>query len=158
MSYFYFKCKLQRDDRIIYDWLPESEAKVGNSYYVSFTVTEVLEKEPEDRTHAREKFRLYMEGRRGKYSNPIKPEELELSFAAGLLRKSELEDGKYYYGHCRNACVSKWNAKTERFTYMREKFGSIFPEDINHPEDDNGYDLFTPVAQVEPFDNEVIRD
>jgi len=154
----YYKCKLQRDDRILIEWLPEDKAKIGESYYGSFSVVEVLEKEPEDRAHAREKFRKYTESHRGKYSNPIKPEELELSFAAGLLRKSELEDGKYYYGHCRNARVSKWSSETERFTYMREKFGSIYPEDINHPEDDNGCDLFTPVAQVEPFDSEVVCD
>lgn len=152
----YYKCKLQRDDRVIFDWLPEEVAKVGTPYYVNFTVVEVLIKEPEDRTLAREKFTQYVEGRRGKYSNPIKPEELELSFKAGLLRKSELEHGKYYYGHCRNASVSKWDTETQKFTYMREKFGSTFPEDINHPEDDNGFDLFTPVAEVEPFEDERI--
>ena len=30
------------------------------------------------------------------------------------------------------------------FIHLREKFGSVFSEAINHPEDDDGWDLFVP--------------
>jgi hypothetical protein len=32
--------------------------------------------------------------------------------------------------------------------YWRRKFGDKFTEEINHPEDDDGYDLFTPTSMV----------
>ena len=32
---------------------------------------------------------------------------------------------------------------------MRTKFGYTYPEDINHFEDDNGYDLFIPIKMKE---------
>ena len=81
-------------------------------------------------------------------SNPVKPEELEAAYAQGMIRKSELKDGVSYKGRCRNASVAVWNAEKGRFTYQRTKFGSTFPEDINHPEDDNGFDLFTPYEEI----------
>lgn len=85
-------------------------------------------------------------------SNPIKPGELDIAYAQGMMRKSELVDGQYYVGSCRNASVAMWNASGQYFTYMRQKFGSTFPENIRHPEDDDNYDLFTPFEPVEPTD------
>ncbi len=84
----------------------------------------------------------------------------------GAIPKSKLKDGAYYYGRCRNAYVAKWNAgkvgkvhsPTGQFTYMRTKFSSTFPEDINHFEDDNGFDLFVPIQEVEPEPHEEIPD
>ena len=37
---------------------------------------------------------------------------------------------------------------------MRQKFGSVFPEDICHAENDDGFDLFEPYALLEnsPFE------
>jgi len=88
----------------------------------------------------------------------------------GALTKDKLVDGKYYQGECRNATVARWNANKKAdkgrkdidamgcFTYMRTKFRDIFPEDINHFEDDNGYDYFVPYKEVVPEDDEVIRE
>jgi len=64
-----------------------------------------------------------------------------------FLPKSELKDGVYYRGSCRNASVAQWDAKHSFFWYMRDKFGAVFEESICHPEDDNGFDLFLPEAE-----------
>lgn len=80
-------------------------------------------------------------------SNPIKPGELEQAYKEGLIRKSDLKDGVTYLGNCRNAREAVWHADKDCFTYMRTKFGHTFPEDINHPEDDDGFDLFTPTEE-----------
>lgn len=76
-------------------------------------------------------------------------EELAAAYALGLLPKAELEDGALYHGECRNAGVARWDAARQRFVYQRTKFGRTFAEDIVHPEDDDGYDVFTPVQKVD---------
>jgi hypothetical protein len=91
-------------------------------------------------------------------SVPVKPEELEQAYKDGMLRKDQLVDQKYYAGDCRNASCARWDAKTERFTYMRYKFGQSFPEEINHPADDDSHDLFTPFEEIEPEAHQVIVD
>lgn len=83
-----------------------------------------------------------------RFSNPLTKEELELAYSQGMIRKSDLKDGVTYKGHCRNASEAVWHAEKNRFTYQRTKFGSTFPEDINHPEDDDRHDLFTPYEEV----------
>ena len=88
--------------------------------------------------------------------NPITPEYLIEAEKCGLILKKNLVDGEYYYGHCRNARVARWNTKTQEFTYIRTKFGSKFPETIKHPEDDDGFDLFKPVSVVEPEEDEKV--
>lgn len=60
--------------------------------------------------------------------------------------KSELVIGKEYSGHCRNAFKATWNGKT--FQYIRRKFGSDALKEINHYEDDNGYDVFVPIKII----------
>ena len=82
------------------------------------------------------------------FSKPVKPEELELAYSQGMIRKSDLKNCVSYKGHCRNASVAVWRSDKGVFTYIRSKFGSTFPEDINHPEDDNGFDLFTPYEEI----------
>lgn len=65
-----------------------------------------------------------------------------------ILSKAELEDGVTYEGNCRNASKAVWNAEKQRFIYMRFKFGDTFEEEINHPEDDDGYDVFKPFRKI----------
>ena len=64
-----------------------------------------------------------------------------------MIEKKDLEEGEYYVGSCRNAQVAKWDGKV--FIYLRYKFGDTFAEEINHPEDDNGFDLFIPIRQLD---------
>lgn len=73
------------------------------------------------------------------YKNIIIPNFIR----CGAIPKAQLEVGKTYIGHCRNASEAIWNG--DYFTYKRYKFGDIFEEDINHFEDDDGYDLFVPI-------------
>jgi len=60
--------------------------------------------------------------------------------------KSELKTGQLYLGHCRNSDMAVWNGN--RFEYQRYKFGDIFKEEINHFEDDSGYDVFVPFIEM----------
>lgn len=61
----------------------------------------------------------------------------------GGIPKDKLIVGKTYIGDCRNATEAVWDG--DKFTYMRTKFGSTYPETINHFQDDDGYDLFVPL-------------
>ena len=86
--------------------------------------------------------------------------DLNAYYDAGVIRKADLADGVYYQGFCRNSDVAKWDAKGNRFVYMRKKIGSPFPESINHLSDDNGYDLFLPFNKLDNgdvTDNEKIK-
>ena len=65
----------------------------------------------------------------------------------GAIPKKDLIIGKTYIGECRNASEATWNGHT--FVYERYKFGDTFDEEINHFEDDNGYDLFVPIKLKE---------
>lgn len=79
----------------------------------------------------------------------ITTQKLQNAYDKGMIAKADLVDGASYLGRCRNASVAKWNATTEKFTYIRTKFGSSFEEDIVHPENDEGYDIFVPIRAVE---------
>lgn len=80
------------------------------------------------------------QGVRRSYDNPntIKPVELT---------KIDFKHGHYYYGKCRNARIAIYNAETDKFVYMRNKFDRIFPEEIGHAAHDNGFDLFEPYGE-----------
>ena len=70
----------------------------------------------------------------------------------------DLEHGAYYFGTCRNAQVARWNAKTQRFMYVRVKFSEVFPEEIGYWMDakpgETRLDQFKPYGKVEnhPFE------
>lgn len=82
-------------------------------------------------------------------TRPTTPEKLEAAVAAGMIPKAQLEDGVAYTGTCRNASTATWHAEKNCFTYQRSKFGSTFDEDIEHPEDDKGYDIFVPTGKMQ---------
>jgi hypothetical protein len=73
------------------------------------------------------------------YDNIIIPNIIR----CGGIPKEELIVGETYIGSCRNASEAVWNG--EKFTYMRTKFGTTYAEDINHFQDDDGYDVFVPI-------------
>lgn len=87
---------------------------------------------------------------------PINKFFYEEIYNKGILCKKDLIVGKYYKGKCRNANVARWNGNN--FTYMRTKFNWCYPEDINHPNDDDGYDLFIPLYETTPTDYEIIKN
>ena len=73
------------------------------------------------------------------YDNIIVPNIIR----CGGIPKENLVPGETYIGSCRNATEAIWDG--ERFTYQRTKFGSTYPEKINHFQDDDGYDVFVPI-------------
>lgn len=86
----------------------------------------------------------------------VKPKDYEDVIVPNIIRcggipKEELIVGETYIGSCRNAREAVWNG--ERFTYMRTKFGYTYPEDINHFQDDDGYDVFVPIKEIEDVKN-----
>lgn len=84
------------------------------------------------------------------FPKPITPEVMAEAYRLGMIRKEDLIDGKTYFGRSRNASEAVWHKDKNRFTYIRTKFGASFKEDINHPEDDNEFDLFVPIRLIEP--------
>lgn len=89
-----------------------------------------------------------------KFSNPVKPEELEAAYKEGMPRIEDLKDGVVYEGRCRNADKAIWCGAIGKFIYVRQKFGSKFLEDINHPAKDNGFDLFLTAGKVTAFNEQ----
>jgi len=69
-----------------------------------------------------------------------------------MIAKKDLKDMVCYSGKCRNAYVAEWHEKENCFIHLRTKFGSTFAEKINHPEDDNGFDTFIPLVEIESHD------
>ena len=65
----------------------------------------------------------------------------------GAIPKKDLIAGRTYIGECRNASEAVWNG--EVFIYQRHKFHLVYPEEINHFEDDDGSDLFVPIKLKE---------
>lgn len=60
--------------------------------------------------------------------------------------RNELVKGKVYKGVCRNSGRAIWDG--EKFHYKRTKFGYTYDEEINHFEEDDGYDVFVPIKEV----------
>ena len=65
----------------------------------------------------------------------------------GAIPKNNLIIGKKYLGSCRNTSEAIWNG--DRFTYKRYKWGVYDDDEINHFEDDDGFDLFVPIRQLD---------
>ena len=72
------------------------------------------------------------------------------------VRKSDLVDGSYYFGVCRNSSCAQWSAAKDCFVYLRTKFNAKFEEEINHPEDDDGFDLFVPFFRCYPSKEDLV--
>lgn len=64
----------------------------------------------------------------------------------GGIPKCKLSVGATYKGSCRNTDTATWDG--EKFVYDRHKFGSTYEDEVNHFEDDDGYDLFVPMFIV----------
>lgn len=61
----------------------------------------------------------------------------------GAIPLNKLEVHKTYIGFSRNTTEAMWNG--EKFVYPRTKFGYTYDCDINHFQNDDGYDVFVPV-------------
>lgn len=85
-------------------------------------------------------------------------ESLQKAIENGMIPRNQLQDGIRYVGYCRNASVATWNAEQGKFVYDRHKFGSVFKEEIVHPEDDEGFDIFVPVKEYLKDKNNDTKD
>lgn len=65
------------------------------------------------------------------------------------MAKENLVHGRYYEGMCRNATVARWDATRNQFYHWRTKFGHRFVEAIRHPDDEQYYDVFRVVREIE---------
>ena len=63
------------------------------------------------------------------------------SLAVGLA-KEVLKHGGYYFGSCGEASIARWNAMTNRFTYLRSDSGHKVVQEICHPDDNLGLEVF----------------
>lgn len=73
--------------------------------------------------------------------------------------KTEMIDGEWYQGICRNAQIAMWDKDLGKFRHLRHKFG-WFMEEIEHFDDvkEVRLDGFIPVKLVEKVDyGELIR-
>ena len=77
---------------------------------------------------------------------PLEKYQIEKLIECGVIAKKDLIVGENYFGKCRNADTAVWLG--DEFEYQRNKFGDVFPETINHFEDDNGFDLFVPIKKL----------
>jgi hypothetical protein len=68
------------------------------------------------------------------------------------IAKSQLKNGAYYFGHCRNADFARWSKKLNKFIHRDYKYGESFLSDICHPADDKDYDTFKVFEKVESTD------
>lgn len=116
-----------------------------------------MSKSTNERYKESEEARIQFHERGGERTSiPATREELDLNIEAGMIPMNQMEDGAYYLGWCRNAVVAMWDAGEGCFVHWRTKFTSVFTEKINHPEDDDGYDVFTPLKKITPTDEELI--
>lgn len=72
----------------------------------------------------------------------------------GFIPLQNLKDKTFYKGSCRNAEIAYWLTETQKFYYMRSKFGSEFIEDIEALENDNGFDVFVPHEETSLSEND----
>ena len=68
-------------------------------------------------------------------------------YEAGAIAKKDLIVGHVYLGNCRNASKAVWK-ENGTFEYMRYKWGFTYPEEINHFEDDDEYDVYVPIKDI----------
>lgn len=71
------------------------------------------------------------------------------------IKKENLIHGTYYYGHCRNATLARWNANEGKFFHWRTKFGTTFIEEIKCPEDEQHFDVFVAEGVCTNPDKEI---
>ena len=92
--------------------------------------------------------------------NKITKADLVVAYSKGMLRKSGLEHGAYFFGLCRNARIARFNAHDGHFYYQRNKLGHIRTEKIKHPEDadEDSEDVFQPSLLIlSPLPHEIVH-
>jgi hypothetical protein len=110
---------------------------------------------PEDPENAQERLKGTMTGELGKGFAEVREIQSPPGIQAECIPKSELENGVYYLGYCRNATVARWNASKRCFYHWRTKFGHTLVETIKHPDDENVADVFYPFKKIVSPEKEI---
>lgn len=63
------------------------------------------------------------------------------------IKLPDLKHNTNYLGECRNSTSAIWNKGIQKFEYTRYKFNTSFIEEIEHPDNDKGYDVFFPLKE-----------
>ena len=74
-----------------------------------------------------------------------------------MIPKSEMINGRWYSGFCRNTRVALWDKKEDKFIHLRFKFGYRMDK-IEHFEDvqKDRLDGFVPIELIEQIHHEKI--
>lgn len=82
---------------------------------------------------------------------PILPENLKEAYELGMIKKEDLIDGKQYLGYSRNTDKAYWSKENNVFTFLNSGHfeGDGFEDHVPHPENDDGYDIFVPIEEIE---------
>jgi len=73
---------------------------------------------------------------------------VEAYLQAGAIAKEDLIDGAWYTGQSRSTNIAQW-FRHGGFHFPRYKFSGKYVDNINHFQDDDGYDVFVPFKLVE---------
>lgn len=82
---------------------------------------------------------------------PVVPQEIYHEYIVpnivrcGGIPKSQLKLHTVYIGGSRNITEAEWTG--DKFIYTRHKLSGTYIDEINHFEDDDGYDLFIPIKE-----------
>lgn len=89
-----------------------------------------------------------------RHRGPVTNEDLEAAYSQGMLKKEDLKDGEWYLGDSRAGRYGMWHGTDNCFYVTKSSMGMKFGEALNHPADDNGYALFSPIEHCPELDEE----
>lgn len=76
----------------------------------------------------------------------ITDETLTWAMAKGMLMLDDLVFGHYYFGYSQNAHFAYWNGDV--FVVSVWEMDQRAFDEIDHPENDEGFDIFVPVLDI----------
>ena len=83
------------------------------------------------------------------------PREFDIEkdyYAKGVIRGEDLKHGNYYIGKCRNNHIGRWDATNKVMWYQTYTFGHYVRDNVNYLDNDNGYDLFIALKEIDEKD------
>lgn len=80
--------------------------------------------------------------------SPISKKLIDIAVAGGMIPLADLQHGATYLGVARRTYVGRWDSINKKFYYIREKFSSFFFDKVEHPEAEDGFDVFVPVKLI----------
>lgn len=137
---------------VLYDELyPEVTDKWGHVRHVSQQPAGALH------TKGKGRFNLYqVNGRQMRLDAPVTAAQLEELRHIGLISKTELKHGAYYFGVSTKdgaEQVSRWNEVRKSFGALSHGLGISTVEELDYVDDERGLAVFIPLMEVAPPSN-----